>query len=63
EWDGWLSIERAEATLGRSLGRGPVKIPDWPGPPLVWCTCVSRAAPRCPTPRRPRSARRAAGPA
>lgn len=31
EWDGWLSIERAEATLGRSLGRGPVKIPDWPG--------------------------------
>ncbi|MBO0914852.1 FAD-dependent oxidoreductase [Streptomyces laculatispora] len=31
EWDGWLSIERAEAALGRSLGRGPVKIPDWPG--------------------------------
>lgn len=31
EWDGWLSIERAEETLGRSLGRGPVKIPDWPG--------------------------------
>ncbi|MEU3058179.1 FAD-dependent oxidoreductase [Streptomyces griseus] len=31
EWDGWLSIERAEAELGRSLGRGPVKIPDWPG--------------------------------
>ncbi|MEV7405293.1 FAD-dependent oxidoreductase [Streptomyces sp. NPDC091267] len=30
-WDGWLSIERAEAALGRSLGRGPVKIPDWPG--------------------------------
>ncbi|WP_411082168.1 FAD-dependent oxidoreductase [Streptomyces sp. cmx-18-6] len=30
-WDGWLSIERAEAELGRSLGRGPVKIPDWPG--------------------------------
>ncbi|MFF2329852.1 MULTISPECIES: FAD-dependent oxidoreductase [unclassified Streptomyces] len=31
EWDGWLSIERAEAALGRSLGRGPVKIPDWAG--------------------------------
>lgn len=31
EWDGWLSIERAEEALGRSLGRGPVKIPDWPG--------------------------------
>ncbi|NEB41561.1 FAD-dependent oxidoreductase [Streptomyces sp. SID14515] len=31
EWGGWLSIERAEAELGRSLGRGPVKIPDWPG--------------------------------
>ncbi|MFJ1594886.1 FAD-dependent oxidoreductase [Kitasatospora albolonga] len=31
EWDGWLSIERAEAELGRSLGRGPVKIPDWRG--------------------------------
>ncbi|WNF25658.1 FAD-dependent oxidoreductase [Streptomyces sp. C11-1] len=31
EWDGWLSIERAEVELGRSLGRGPVKIPDWPG--------------------------------
>ncbi|MFF1835987.1 FAD-dependent oxidoreductase [Streptomyces sp. NPDC058231] len=31
EWDGWLSIERAEADLGRSLGRGPVKIPDWAG--------------------------------
>ncbi|MFB4426393.1 FAD-dependent oxidoreductase [Streptomyces sp. QL37] len=31
EWDGWLSIERAESALGRSLGRGPVKIPDWPG--------------------------------
>lgn len=30
-WGGWLSIERAEAELGRSLGRGPVKIPDWPG--------------------------------
>lgn len=31
EWDGWQSIERAEAALGRSLGRGPVKIPDWAG--------------------------------
>lgn len=31
EWDGWLSIERAEAALGRSLGRERVKIPDWPG--------------------------------
>ncbi|MFJ7497558.1 FAD-dependent oxidoreductase [Streptomyces sp. NPDC097727] len=31
EWDGWLSIERAESALGRSLGRGPVKIPDWAG--------------------------------
>ncbi|KQX94657.1 MULTISPECIES: FAD-dependent oxidoreductase [Streptomyces] len=31
EWDGWLSIERAEAELGRSLGRGRVKIPDWSG--------------------------------
>ncbi|MFD5137057.1 FAD-dependent oxidoreductase [Streptomyces sp. NPDC058378] len=31
EWDGWLSIERAESELGRSLGRGPVKIPDWSG--------------------------------
>ncbi|MFE7331201.1 FAD-dependent oxidoreductase [Streptomyces sp. NPDC057565] len=31
EWDGWLSIERAEAALGQSLGRGPVKIPDWTG--------------------------------
>lgn len=31
EWNGWLSIERAEAALGRSLGRGPVKIPDWAG--------------------------------
>ncbi|MVO85680.1 NADP oxidoreductase [Streptomyces sp. p1417] len=31
EWPGWLAIERAEADLGRSLGRGPVKIPDWPG--------------------------------
>lgn len=31
EWDGWLSIERAEGALGRSLGRGQVKIPDWAG--------------------------------
>ncbi|WP_125262613.1 FAD-dependent oxidoreductase [Streptomyces alboflavus] len=31
EWPGWLAIERAEADLGRSLGRGSVKIPDWPG--------------------------------
>ncbi|MFI2781198.1 FAD-dependent oxidoreductase [Streptomyces sp. ALB3] len=30
-WDGWLSIERAESALGRSLGRGPVKISDWAG--------------------------------
>ncbi|MFC9941832.1 FAD-dependent oxidoreductase [Streptomyces pratensis] len=31
EWDGWLSIERAESALGRSLGRDRVKIPDWSG--------------------------------
>ncbi|WP_306317323.1 MULTISPECIES: NADP oxidoreductase [unclassified Streptomyces] len=31
EWDGWRAIERAEAELGRGLGRGPVKIPDWEG--------------------------------
>lgn len=31
QWDGWQSIERAEAAWGRSLGRGPVKIPDWAG--------------------------------
>ncbi|GAA3368273.1 FAD-dependent oxidoreductase [Streptomyces sannanensis] len=31
EWPGWLAIERAEAALGRSLGRGSVKIPDWQG--------------------------------
>ncbi|MFF7729021.1 FAD-dependent oxidoreductase [Streptomyces sp. NPDC008001] len=31
EWPGWLSIEAAEAALGRQLGRGPVKIPDWEG--------------------------------
>ncbi|CAM5672696.1 ferredoxin--NADP(+) reductase OS=Streptomyces cyaneofuscatus OX=66883 GN=G3I52_09410 PE=3 SV=1 [Streptomyces cyaneofuscatus] len=29
-WGGWLAIERAEAELGRSLGRGPVKHPDGP---------------------------------
>ncbi|MGW4160313.1 FAD-dependent oxidoreductase [Streptomyces sp. NPDC004788] len=31
EWNGWLAIERAEAALGGTLGRGPVKIPDWSG--------------------------------
>ena len=30
EWPGWQSIERAEADLGTSLGRGVVKLPDWP---------------------------------
>ncbi|MHB9755436.1 ferredoxin--NADP reductase domain-containing protein [Streptomyces sp. BYX5S] len=30
-WDGWRAIERAEAELGRGLGRGSVKIPDWEG--------------------------------
>ncbi|RII09320.1 NADPH-ferredoxin reductase FprA [Streptomyces sp. YIM 130001] len=30
-WQGWEDIERAEAELGTSLGRPPVKIPDWPG--------------------------------
>lgn len=30
-WPGWLAIEAAESELGRSLGRGSVKIPDWPG--------------------------------
>ncbi|MEV4740238.1 FAD-dependent oxidoreductase [Streptomyces sp. NPDC049555] len=30
-WPGWLGIEAAEAALGRGLGRGPVKIEDWPG--------------------------------
>jgi ferredoxin--NADP+ reductase len=29
EWAGWLAIERAEAELGASLGRGIVKLPDW----------------------------------
>ncbi|MFI1825837.1 FAD-dependent oxidoreductase [Streptomyces sp. NPDC020412] len=31
EWPGWLAIEAAESALGLSLGRGPVKIPDWAG--------------------------------
>ncbi|MFF7178696.1 FAD-dependent oxidoreductase [Streptomyces sp. NPDC008121] len=30
-WPGWLAIETAEAALGRSLGRGRVKIADWAG--------------------------------
>ncbi|MFJ7176268.1 FAD-dependent oxidoreductase [Streptomyces massasporeus] len=30
QWPGWESIERAEAELGASLGRGVVKLPDWP---------------------------------
>lgn len=29
EWEGWRAIERAEAELGASLGRGVVKLPDW----------------------------------
>ncbi|WP_200302055.1 FAD-dependent oxidoreductase [Streptomyces adelaidensis] len=29
EWAGWQAIERAEAALGASLGRGVVKLPDW----------------------------------
>ncbi|WP_329444752.1 FAD-dependent oxidoreductase [Streptomyces canus] len=29
EWEGWCAIERAEAELGASLGRGVVKLPDW----------------------------------
>ncbi|CBG75200.1 PROBABLE NADPH:ADRENODOXIN OXIDOREDUCTASE FPRA (NADPH-FERREDOXIN REDUCTASE) [Streptomyces scabiei 87.22] len=29
EWRGWQAIERAEAALGASLGRGVVKLPDW----------------------------------
>ncbi|MEU1627074.1 FAD-dependent oxidoreductase [Streptomyces sp. NPDC020096] len=28
-WSGWLGIEAAEAALGRTLDRGPVKIADW----------------------------------
>ncbi|MFJ3334439.1 FAD-dependent oxidoreductase [Streptomyces sp. NPDC086766] len=28
-WAGWQAIERAEAALGASLGRGVVKLPDW----------------------------------
>ncbi|MFD9726376.1 FAD-dependent oxidoreductase [Streptomyces sp. NPDC059072] len=31
EWPGWLAIEAAETDLGRSFGRGSVKIPDWSG--------------------------------
>ncbi|MFF9864583.1 FAD-dependent oxidoreductase [Streptomyces sp. NPDC013953] len=31
EWPGWLSIEQAEAALGRTLGRSTVKIADWAG--------------------------------
>ncbi|MEV5241747.1 FAD-dependent oxidoreductase [Streptomyces cinnamoneus] len=31
QWPGWLGIEAAEAALGRRLGRGTVKIPDWNG--------------------------------
>ncbi|MFE4867985.1 FAD-dependent oxidoreductase [Streptomyces sp. NPDC056682] len=38
-WQGWLAIERAEAELGRSLGRHSVKIADWAG-------LLSAAAPR-----------------
>ncbi|MER6917199.1 FAD-dependent oxidoreductase [Streptomyces sp. NPDC000594] len=30
-WSGWEAIVAAEAELGRRLGRGPVKIPDWAG--------------------------------
>ncbi|MGW0465231.1 FAD-dependent oxidoreductase [Streptomyces sp. NPDC003027] len=30
-WPGWLAIESAESALGRSLGRGRVKIADWAG--------------------------------
>ncbi|MFD4411039.1 FAD-dependent oxidoreductase [Streptomyces sp. NPDC058476] len=29
EWTGWQAIERAEAALGASLGRGVVKLSDW----------------------------------
>ncbi|MGW1717405.1 FAD-dependent oxidoreductase [Streptomyces sp. NPDC002156] len=29
EWAGWQAIERAEAELGATLGRGVVKLPDW----------------------------------
>ncbi|MFE7173733.1 FAD-dependent oxidoreductase [Streptomyces sp. NPDC057616] len=29
EWPGWQAIERAEAALGASLGRGVVKLADW----------------------------------
>ncbi|MEU6733478.1 FAD-dependent oxidoreductase [Streptomyces physcomitrii] len=40
DWAGWQAIERAEAELGASLGRGPVKIGDWP---TLWST--ARSAP------------------
>jgi ferredoxin/flavodoxin---NADP+ reductase len=30
-WPGWQAIEAAERALGRGLGRGTVKIPDWAG--------------------------------
>ncbi|WP_320784063.1 FAD-dependent oxidoreductase [Streptomyces sp. CRN 30] len=29
DWSGWRAIERAEAELGASLGRGVVKLSDW----------------------------------
>jgi ferredoxin/flavodoxin---NADP+ reductase len=29
QWAGWQAIERAEAALGASLGRGVVKLADW----------------------------------
>jgi ferredoxin--NADP+ reductase len=41
-WEGWLAIERAEAELGASLGRGIVKLPDW--------TSLLAAAARTPGP-------------
>ncbi|WP_405809868.1 FAD-dependent oxidoreductase [Streptomyces sp. NBC_00210] len=31
QWPGWLAIEAAESALGVTLGRGSVKIADWPG--------------------------------
>lgn len=31
QWPGWLAIEAAESALGVALGRGSVKIADWPG--------------------------------
>ncbi|MET9960523.1 FAD-dependent oxidoreductase [Streptomyces sp. NPDC006326] len=42
EWPGWLAIETAEAALGRSLGRGSVKIPDWTG--LLTAAAADRPA-------------------